>query len=228
MAFDRSFPQSLASQAIADSEHFWPRLRCSPHRLKTASAFGSIDCVLRLHLRLPDTLPASGSRSLRIACGHKLSSHFHSHFTPDTYGFAYGVGFVPIPVCPETYACYSEPSMPGCRTPSSISHGCHTVSNVPPTHRGRSRLHSKPPALFIIRASAFAPSLRCRLPPSPDARCDDALAPLRQSANHSAHSESAYGLEQGQVGLLSAVQAPRQKACRYVPPRHLPFALIHL
>lgn len=162
------------------------------------------------------------------SCGHKLSSHFHSHFSPDTYGFAYGVGFVPIPVCPETYACYSEPSMPGCRTPSSISHGCHTVSNVPPTHRGRSCLHSKPPALFIIRASAFAPSLRCRLPPSPDARCDDALTPLRQSANHSAHSESAYGLEQGQVGLLSAVQAPRQKACRSVPTRHLPFALIHL
>ena len=27
----------------------------------------------------------------------------------------------------------------------------HTVSHVPPTHRGRSRQHSKPPAVFIIR-----------------------------------------------------------------------------
>ena len=57
-------------------------------------------------------------------------------------------------------------------------------------------------------------------------RCADALTTLRQSANHFTHSESAYGLGQGQVGLLSAVQAPQQKACRSVPPRHLPFALI--
>ena len=100
------------------------------------------------------------------------------------------------------------------------SHGCHTVSRVPPTHRGRSRLHSKPSARFYYSSATLTPS------PSPDARCADALTPLRQSANHFTHSESTYGLEQGQVGLLSEVQAPRQKACRYVPPRHLPFALI--
>ena len=110
--------------------------------------------------------------------------------------------------------------MPGCRAPSSISHGCHTDSKVPPTRRGRSRLHSKPPALFYYSSATLTPT------PSPDARCADALTPLRQSANHFTHSESAYGLEQWQVGLLSEVQAPRQKACRYVPPRHLPFALI--
>lgn len=62
--------------------------------------------------------------------------------------------------------------------------------------------------------------------PRPDVRCADALTPLRLLANHFTHSESAYGLGQGQVGLLSAVQAPQQKACRSVPPRHLPFALI--
>ena len=38
--------------------------------------------------------------------------------------------------------------------------------------------------------------------PDPDARCDDALTPLRQSANHFTHSEFAYGLGQGQVGTL--------------------------
>lgn len=183
MAFDRSFPQSLASQAIAYSEHFWPRLRCSPDRLKTASAFGSIDCVLRLHLRLPDTLPASGSRSLRIACGHKLSSHFHSHFTLDTYGFAYGVGFVPIPVYPETYACYSEPSMPGCHTPSSVSHGCHTVSNVPPTHRGRSRLHSKPPGIIHYSRKRICPKPPLSASPKPRCtvrRCTDSAPAVGQ------------------------------------------------
>ena len=39
--------------------------------------------------------------------------------------------------------------------------------------------------------------------PGPDARCADALTPLRLSANHFTHSESAYGLGQGQVGTLS-------------------------
>ena len=101
------------------------------------------------------------------------------------------------------------------------SRGRHTVSLVPPTHRGRSRLHYRPPARQL-------PSLVCdAMPtPGPDLRCADALTPLRLSANHFTHSESAYGLEQGQVGLLSAVQAPQQKACRSVPPRHLLFALI--
>ena len=55
LAFDRSFPQSLASPVIAASEHFWPRFRCSPLRLKTASAFGSRDYALRLAIRCSPT-----------------------------------------------------------------------------------------------------------------------------------------------------------------------------
>ena len=51
MAFDRSIRQSLASPVIADSEHFWPRFRCSPLRLKNAASFGSRDYDLRLALR---------------------------------------------------------------------------------------------------------------------------------------------------------------------------------
>lgn len=146
MAFDRSLPQSLASPVIAASEHFWPRLRCSPLRLKTASAFGSIDCSLRSLQSSVTSLASCGFTTASTPCGHKLSSQFHSHFTPDTSGCAYGVGFVPITVCPETSACYSEPSMMGCRAPSSITHLRHTDSHAPPTHRGRSRLHSTPSA----------------------------------------------------------------------------------
>lgn len=73
MAFDRSFPQSLASQAIANSEHFWPRLRFSPLRLKNAASFGSRDYDLRLPYAYSDPLPTSGGRTLQFAYGHKLS-----------------------------------------------------------------------------------------------------------------------------------------------------------
>ena len=88
---------------------------------------------------------------------------------------------------------------------------------APPTHRGSCHCHSVRRLPFIYRLRRYA---------RPDMRCADALTPLRLSANHFTHSESAYGLGQGQVGLLSAVQAPQQKACRSVPTRHLPFALI--
>ena len=157
--------------------------------------------------------------ALHSVCTRKLSSHLHSHFTPDTSGCAYGVGSVPIPVCPETSACYSGPSMPCRRSPSS-GRRKPTISALFPTHRGRCHCHSVLRLPFHISSATLAPT------PSPDMRCADALTTLRQSANHFTHSESAYGLGQGQVGLLSAVQAPQQKACRSVPPRHLPFALI--
>lgn len=220
MAFDRSFPQSLASPVIADSEHFWPRLRCSPLRLKTASAFGSIDCSLHSLQSSVTSLASCGFTTASTPCGHKLSSHFHSHFSPDTSGCAYGVGFVPITVCPETSACFSEPSMSCCRAPSSITHLRHTDSRAPPTHRGRSRLHSTPPARslpYIVRDAVIirpcraeriyrlrpTASLIIRPPLAPDGRCADAQTPLRQTANRFAHSEFTYGLGQGQVGRLS-------------------------
>ena len=139
-------PSVACIPVIAGSEHFWPRLRCSPLRLKTASAFGSIDCCLHSLQSSVTSLASCGFTTASTPCGHKLSSHFHSHFSPDTSGCAYGVGFVPITVCPETSACFSEPSMTCCRAPSSISHLCHTDSRAPPTHRGRSRLHSTPSA----------------------------------------------------------------------------------
>ena len=57
---------------------------------------------------MPTPLLRHGVGPLHFAYGYKLSSHFHSHFSPDTSGCAYGVGFVPIAVCPETYACHSD------------------------------------------------------------------------------------------------------------------------
>ena len=55
MAFDRSIRQSLASPVIAASEHFWPRFRCSPLRLKNAASFRSRDYDLRLAIRCSPT-----------------------------------------------------------------------------------------------------------------------------------------------------------------------------
>lgn len=162
MAFDRSLPQSLASHIIADSEHFWPRLRFSPLRLKTASAFGSIDCSLHSLQSSVTSLASCGFTTASTPCGHKLSSHFHSHFSPDTSGCAYGVGFVPITVCPETSACFSEPSMTCCRAPSSITHLRHTDSRAHPTQRGRSRLHSTHPARSFRQSSATPVHRPCR------------------------------------------------------------------
>lgn len=104
--------------------------------------------------------------------------------------------------------------------PHSILRSARVVNlRAPPTHIGSCHCHSVRRLLSFIVCDAMPA-------PGPDARCADALTPLRQSANHYTHSESAYGLGQGQVGLLSAGQAPQQKACRSVPPRHLPFALI--
>ena len=80
MAFDRSFPQSLASLYIADSEHF---LAEAP--LLSASAkkrFG-----IRVE-RLPPPSPLSLSPT-------PLLRH--------------GVGPLPLRCQPETSACYSDP-----------------------------------------------------------------------------------------------------------------------
>lgn len=61
--------------------------------------------------------------------------------------------------------------------------------------------------------------------PDPDARCDDALTPLRQSANHFTHSEFAYGLGQGQVGTLLQGKPITKCLSLHCVARHLPFAL---
>ena len=83
MAFDRSFRRSLAPHTSPTPSFFLVvvPLRSSTTK-KTATAFGSIDCVLRLHLRFSDTLPASGGRTLRLVSGHKLSLTATLSLTP--------------------------------------------------------------------------------------------------------------------------------------------------
>lgn len=120
MAFYRSIRQSLASPVIAASEHFWPRFRCSPLRLKTAASFGSRDYDLRLALRFSPT-PLLRHGVGRV-CLHLRSSTLFDGCTlanTDTSGCAYGVGSLPFRCQPDDSACYSEPSMPVCFVPSS-------------------------------------------------------------------------------------------------------------
>lgn len=243
MAFDRSFPQSLASPVIAASEHFWPSLRFSPLRLKNAASFGSRDYDLRLPYAYSDTLPTSGGRTLQFAYGYKLSLTAALSLTPTppaapTVSARYRSAVNPMPplaipsrrcrsasfLLPFTqciFGCtrHSQASLPllsfarkFARKPYCQPRSSHPQRKKPPTFQA--------PGISIFFVCDAMPT------PGPDVRCADALTPLRLSANHFTHSESAYGLGQGQVGLLSAVQAPQQKACRSVPPRHLPFALI--
>ena len=114
LEFDRSFRRSLSSPVFANSEHFWLRLRFSPLRLKTVAVFGSIDCALR-SLRLQT-----------IFDGYTLAN-------TDTSVCAYGVASLPFRCQPETSTCFSEPSMPVCFAPFSISHGLHTqAAFLPP------------------------------------------------------------------------------------------------
>lgn len=71
-----------------------------------------------------------------------------------------------------------------------------TRADTSPTHRGGSRHHSQAPGHCLYIVCDAMPT------PGPDARCADALTPLRLSANHFTHSEFAYGLGQGQAGTL--------------------------
>lgn len=83
MAFDRSFRQSLASPVIADSEHFWPRFRCSPLRLKTLRPSGREITTSGLPSAVPrhrSCVTVSGASV--CTCGHKLSLTATLSLTP--------------------------------------------------------------------------------------------------------------------------------------------------
>lgn len=164
-------------------------------RLTTAAVCGAIDCALRL-------------QTIFDGCVYALSRHLHK----------FRCRTLSLRCQPESSACYSGPSMPCRRSPSSGRRKTPISRLLPPIEETVIATQSVGYLLYIVCDAMPTPG--------PDARCADALTPLRLSANHFTHSESAYGLGQGKVGLLSAVQAPQQKACRFMPPRHLPFALI--
>ena len=149
-------------------------------------------------------------------CGHKLSLTATLSLTPTP------------PAAPTVSARFRSAVNP--MTPLAIpSRRCRSASFLPPIARmpycqpRSSHPQRKKPPTFQAPGTLFSFIVCDAIPtPGPDARCTDALTPLRLSANHFTHSEFAYGLGQGQVGLLSAGQAPQQKACRSAPPRHLP------
>ena len=170
---------------------------------------------------LPSALPrhrscVTVSGAYVCACGHKLSLTATFSLSPPPL-LRRGVGPLHSAVNPE----------PALAIPSRR---CRSASFLPPFHADAILSATFLPPIeedvIAIQSVGYLLYIVCDALPTPDVRCADALTPLRQSANHFTHSESAYGLGQGQVGLLSAVQAPQQKACRSVPPRHLPFALI--
>lgn len=73
----------------------------------------------------------------------------------------------------------------------------HTDGHVlPPTEAMPPTSQAPGTATLILRLRRYAR-------PKPDAQCAYALTSLRLSANLFTHSESAYGLGQGQVGTLS-------------------------
>lgn len=89
-------------------EHRWSRLRFTPLRLTTASAFGSRDCRLRLHYRLHrhrSCVTVSGR--CHCAWDNKLSWHLHFRFLIDTE-VKRRCRCSPIPMRPETSACFSD------------------------------------------------------------------------------------------------------------------------
>ena len=140
------------------------------------------------------------------AYDNKLSSHFHFRFLIDT-SVSLRCRFASIPMRPETSACFSEPSMPGCCASSSNRTGAILTGTFFPPIRGRSRQHSTPTAVLYYPSATLAPTPgRCAV--------RRLTASLRQCRRPLHSLRAAHGLGQGQAGLLSAVQAPRQKACR--------------
>ena len=103
---------------------------------------------------------------------------------------------------PHRYVRQPTLAFPSCRCrsaslPPTIARTPYQ-SHVPPTHRGCSRLHSKPPALT---------------PPRAPMNARQSSPTLRQECDHSTYSEqpAAHGTE-GSAHSLSA--SPRQRACR--------------
>ena len=176
MAFDRSFPQSLASQAIANSEHFWPRLRFSPLRLKNAASFGSRDYDLRLPYAYSDPLPTSGGRTLQFAYGHKLSLTAALSLTPTP------------PAAPTVSARFRSAVNP--KPPLAIpSRRCRSASFLPPIAqmpycqpRSSHPQRKKPPTFQAL--GTFLSFIVCDAMPTPGRyavrRCTDSTPAVGQ------------------------------------------------
>ena len=159
MAFDRSFPQSLASPVIAASEHFWPRFRYSPLRLKTAASFGSRDYDLRLAIRARHRSCVTVSGAYVCTCGHKLSLTAALSLTPTppaeptvSARFRSAVNPMP-PLAIPSRRCRSASFLPPiARMPYCQPRSSHPQRKKPPTFQAPGTFHS-----FIVCDAMPAP-----------------------------------------------------------------------
>lgn len=152
----RTLPASVdCVLSIASPEHFWPRLRYSPLRLKNAAVFGSIDCSLRLH-SASSTPPSLcfGGMALHSGYTRKLSLATTFRLSP-TPLLRREVGPPPFHRQPESSACYSGPAIPCRRSPSS-GRRKPSISALLPTHRGSCHCHSVRRLHFIYRLRRYA------------------------------------------------------------------------
>lgn len=171
------------------------RLRASlveaPLRLTTATDFGSRDCSFRLAYAYPTPLLRHGVGRSGFTCTRKLSltAPLFSAVNPKP------------PLAFPSRRCLDAALLPAFRTLAILP------GTFFPPIRGRSRQHSTPTAVLYYPSATLAPTPgRCAV--------RRLTASLRQCRRPLHSLRAAHGLGQGQAGLLSAVQAPRQKACR--------------
>ena len=147
----RTLPTSVdCVLSMASPEHFWPKLRFSALRLKTAAVFGSIDYDLRLH-SASSTPPRCASVAWR-SIPSALVNYLHTY----------------IPTLPRhlrlCLRCRvrSHSGVPrnlrllfravDAMPPHSILRSARAVNlRAPPTHRGSCHCHSVRRHPFIIR-----------------------------------------------------------------------------
>lgn len=168
----RTLPTSVdCVLSIASPDHFWPRLRYSPLRLKTAAVFGSIDCSLRLH-STSSTPPSLcfGGMALHSVCTRKLSLATTFRLSP-TPLLRRGVGPPPFHRQPETSACYSGPSMPCRRSPSFGRREPPISGLLPPIEEAVIAIQSVGYLLYIVCDAGPNPRPRCAV-----RRCTDSTS----------------------------------------------------
>ena len=206
MAFDRSLRQPFASPVIADSEHRWSRFRCSPLRLTTATAFGSRDCSLRLAYAYSTPLLRHGVGRSGFTCTRKLS------LTAPLLSA----------VNPKPPLAFPSRRCRDAALTSSISHGCHTNRHIPPIHRGRSRQHSKPTAVFYY-PSATLTSPRAPMGGAPP----DCFTSAMSATASLTPSYLRLRARAGRLTVCGASSSTESLSLRCAT-RHLPFALIQM
>ncbi len=123
---------------------------------------------------------------------------------------------------PETSACFSEPSMSGCRTPSCLSHVSHTARHILPTHKRKkpTTFHAHGSSLLSVCDAGPNPRPMCGAPP-------DCFAPAMSATASLTPSSPRLRARAGRLTVCGASSSTESLSLRYAT-RHLPFALILL